>query len=330
MTRETPLAICVVAALVAVPVLTVVQDHRIVAALGANGAKVVTLTGVAESGVWTSDTVNCGNYWWKRFDRAVMYFEVGDEVVLRLQSADVHHRFYVPALGIDHVDVEPGHTEVVRFRAEKPGTFRYYCTSACGICHFHMTGWIVISPKGQRPEPAVSQEALAGARCPEDLPKLSGKGMINRGKYLYEMRDCYTCHGKAGRGGIMNFNFANKTVPAHNTLAEKFSLTEKEDADAFIKLLIERANLDELLDNPPDDVPQFTLVVTRYRFAKKMIVEGRHSEAMDKTKLEPPLQMPSWRWREELTDYDIDSIFAYLLSLYAWDEEYEEYEDDEE
>ena len=61
------------------------------------------------------------------------------------------------------------------------------------------------------------------------------------------------------------------------------------------------------------------MVLTQYNAARDLITRGKYCAKGDKTGPEPPLQMPSWR--EVLTDHDVDSIIAYLLTLYPWEED---------
>lgn len=286
------------------------QDH--VLAEYIPKARVVTLTGVAKEGVWTTEQVDGHTYWRKTFAPATLYLEEGEDVVLRLQSADVHHRFYVPGLNVGPIEVEPGHTEVVRFQARSAGTYRYYCTSICGDPHFYMSGWIVVIPKGE--PPTIPESVVHRPDLGEPPPQ---EDMIRWGRYLYQKMGCTTCHGLEGRGGIENFNYVRSTIPAHNTLAEKFFLEEKEDADAFVDLLLERADLDSLEE--PSDIPRFQLVLAQYRAAKELIRKGKESAKLDPAGPEPPLQMPAWQGK--LTDRDMDAIIASLITLYPWEEE---------
>lgn len=315
--KEILAALSVVAVMIGVPVLIALQNAHVVASQ-ADGAKVFTITGVAKDGLWTLEKVDGTNNWWKTFERAILYIEEGEEVVLRLQSSDVHHRFYSPGLNIGPVDIEPGHTEVVRFRAGPPGMYEYYCTSICGECHFHMYGWIVVSPKGQAPM-RIDTSLLTDVDCPHDLTEPPREDMIQWGRYLYRKNGCATCHGTEGKGGVRNFNYVKNTIPAHDTLAEKFFLEEREEAEAFIELLLNRIDLDSLDQIP--DIPQFTIVLTQYKTARDLITKGKHCAKLDSAGLVPPLHMPSWR--EVLSDHDVDSIIAYLLTLYPWEEEEE-------
>ena len=102
-------------------------------------------------------------------------------------------------------------------------------------------------------------------------------------------------------------------------MAEKFHLEEQEDAEAFIELLLSRADLTKLKEQP--DIPRFQLVLTQYQAAKDLIVNGKHCVKLDPKGMEPPLQMPAWKYF--LSEYDIDSIIAYILTLYPWEEEEE-------
>ena len=59
------------------------------------------------------------------------------------------------------------------------------------------------------------------------------------GEYLYQTMGCMTCHGVAGRGGVVNYNYIKKTVPAHDRTAAKIFLSEAEDREAFLLLIQE-------------------------------------------------------------------------------------------
>lgn len=313
--KELLAALSVLLTMVGVPVLVRAYHANQVLSSAPAGAKVFTLSGVADNGVWTLESVNGTNYWWKTFEPATIKVEEGDQVALRLQSADVHHRFYIPSLNVGPIEIEPGHTKVVVFKANSLGAHRYYCTSICGDCHFYMSGWIVVLPK-KGASPKVPEDDS----CLHELDVPPKKDMVRWGRYLHRKMGCITCHGKDGRGGVVNFNYIKKTVPPHNTLAKSFHLEEKEDAEAFINLLLKRVDFDQLKERP--DIPRFNLVLAQYKAAKKLIREGKNCAKLDRKGPEPPLQMPSWQ--AKLTERDIESIIAYLLTLYQWEEEEDE------
>jgi len=286
------------------------SDHL----FGGRDTVVFDLTGVASAGVWTVRPVNGLNYWWRSFEPATLYVTEGDEVVINLRSADVFHRFYLPSFSVGPVAVEPGHTVTVRFKAERHGVFQYYCTSMCGGCHFYMRGWIVVSKKGEIP---VQPPPIMCTLCrPEDLPRPETASLVDQGAYLYLEKGCITCHGPEGQGGIANDNSANSPVPAHYTTAEKLFIDSTEDAEEFIRLLDENADLGAL-EEPPE-IARFPVVRTRYENAKEIVRKGRYSSKVDPAGPEPPLQMPAWQ--HIVREREIDALLVYFVSLYPWEE----------
>lgn len=281
---------------------------------GAGDTVVFDLTGVASAGVWTLGPVNGLNYWWRNFEPATLYVTEGDEVVINLRSADVFHRFYLPAFSVGPAAIEPGHTVTIRFKADRHGVFQYYCTSMCGGCHFYMRGWIVVSRKGETP---VQPPPIMCTLCrPDELPRPDTESLVDHGAYLYLEKGCTTCHGPEGQGGIANDNSANSPVPAHNTTAEKLFIGTPDDAEAFIDLVTSTKDLGSL-DEPPE-IALFPVVRTRYENAKEIIRNGRYSSKADPTGPEPPLQMPAWQYIVE--EREIDALLVYFVSLYPWEE----------
>jgi mono/diheme cytochrome c family protein len=283
-------------------------------AIGHGDTVVFNLTGVGADGVWTLAPVNGLNYWWRRFEPATLQVKVGQEVVLHLRSADVLHRFYLPAYALGPVDVEPGHTVTLRFTAERRGVFQYYCTSMCGGCHFYMRGWLVVSAADETP---IEPPPILCTLCrPDDLPAPDPTDFRERGSYLYIARGCVTCHGPEGRGGVANDNSANSPVPAHDTMAEKLFLSSPEDAEIFIATLETTGDLGSL--DPPPEIAMFPVVATRFENAKEIIRTGRYPSKASPAGPEPPLQMPAWRYIVD--EREMDALIAYFVSLYAWDE----------
>lgn len=280
---------------------------------GEPGVIALTLTGVAADGVWTFSEVNGLNYWWKTFEPATLFLREGDEVVLNLKSADLFHRFYLPAFGVGPVDVEPGHLATVRFRAAKAGVYQYFCTSMCGSCHFYMRGWVVVTAPGAtpvRPPPILCRFCRLETGPPPDASDL-----VALGSYLYLGRGCVTCHGPEGRGGVVNLNAANDPVPAHDSTASKLFLGSPEDARAFLDLLQHTADLNATEDV---EIARFPIVRARFENARDIVRLGRYSAKLDPEGSEPPLQMPAWQ--HLVSEREIDALLAYFVSLERWED----------
>jgi plastocyanin len=312
--KEKVASIIVIATLILVPSFIIWYQFFHIPARDYQDAKVVSLTAVGEgSGAYTTEQVYGLNYWWKRFDPATIFLEVGDRVLLRLQSADVTHRFYIPALNIGPVDVKPGHTEKVNFIATNSGSFQYFCTSICGPCHFYMTGWVVVSTPGK---PVPAPEPVNCPMCLSDTGTPLPGNLSEPGEILFFTLGCITCHGVEGKGGVKNYNYATKTIPAHNLTAEKLFLRTQEAAENFAEALSTHNDLTD-----PDDfpgIPMIRVVVDRCQALKNIIRKGSIPQKLDPSGPEPPHRMPAWKY--QLTDRDIDELIIYFINLYPWEE----------
>jgi nitrous-oxide reductase len=73
----------------------------------------------------------------------------GDEITIHItnveQSTDMIH-----GLGIAEHDmnvvVDPGETKTVRFKANRPGVYPFYCTNFCSALHQEMQGYLAVKP----------------------------------------------------------------------------------------------------------------------------------------------------------------------------------------
>lgn len=116
-----------------------------------------TLTGHAQKG-WVLGEVRANDIFslWRDSGPAVKpVIEVfkGDQVVLKLRSADVTHGFSLKAYGIYIArGLQPGKTIYVSFKADKAGTFIFMCNVFCGDIHQHMEGKLIVRDESFRSE----------------------------------------------------------------------------------------------------------------------------------------------------------------------------------
>ena len=112
-------------------------------------AKVFTLTGHAHKG-WVLGEVQANDIisLWRSegpVEKPVIEVTRGDQVVLKLRSADVTHGFNLKAYGIYIAEgIQPGKTIFVSFKADKAGTFIFMCNVFCGDVHTHMEGKLIV------------------------------------------------------------------------------------------------------------------------------------------------------------------------------------------
>lgn len=64
----------------------------------------------------------------------VLHIPAGQPVDIAVTSSDVIHSFWVPRLG-GKIDAIPGHTNLIRLEADKPGTYWGVCAEYCGPGH---------------------------------------------------------------------------------------------------------------------------------------------------------------------------------------------------
>jgi len=64
----------------------------------------------------------------------ILHLPAGEPIDLVVTAGDVIHSFWVPRLG-GKMDAIPGHTNVIRLQADKPGIYRGICSEYCGEGH---------------------------------------------------------------------------------------------------------------------------------------------------------------------------------------------------
>ncbi len=275
--------------------------------------RVIHLTARMDGGIWTVDKVNGLNYWWKDFAPSTLILETGKEVILRLSSSDVTHSFYIPELYPEPVIVKAGYTEEIVLKPQLEGEFTYYCITVCGECHYSMQGTIRVVANIDENDLVFEHDNHVV--CDHITPPKKFTTVAARGKFLYDSKDCATCHGQNGRGRIPNPNYVNQYVPALNTIAERMKLYWKEDADIIIKLLEQDTNLETLKADPP--IEGYNRFLAQFNSYREKIVNGAPQlQKLESEGPEPPLVMPSWE--HQLSNDDLNAVLAYLISEFPW------------
>jgi cytochrome c oxidase subunit 2 len=144
------------------------------------------------------DIVVIGHQWWweARYPAAGAYtaneihIPVGKRVLVRLESADVVHDFWVPELG-RKIDAVPGHPNHLWLEASAPGAYQGACAEYCGAQHAWMRILVIAD------EPAKFQLWLAN----EASPALQSVGeQAARGAEVFHDLTCVKCHAIGGTG----------------------------------------------------------------------------------------------------------------------------------
>lgn len=114
-----------------------------------------------------------------------LHVPVGEPVQITMISQDVIHSLYIPSLRLQ-METLPGRYTQLWFKADRPGTYRLYCSEYCGTDHSNMDGLLTIMTPAD-------YEAWLGQSG-------SDQSLASGGKRLFAAYGCSGCH--AGQGTV--------------------------------------------------------------------------------------------------------------------------------
>jgi cytochrome c oxidase subunit 2 len=109
-----------------------------------------------------------------------LHVPVGRPIRIDIESQDVVHALYIPALRLQE-DAIPGRTTQLWFKADRVGAYRLFCSELCGADHALMAGTLYVMA------PADYQTWLKQAGGSQSLAA--------EGKHLFVTYGCSGCHG---------------------------------------------------------------------------------------------------------------------------------------
>jgi cytochrome c oxidase subunit II len=138
-----------------------------------------------------------GQQWWWRFNYDTdgdgdfddvstgtdLVIPAGVDVELQINSNDVIHSFWIPALN-GKKDAVPNMTTDLTLHADEPGTYVGQCTEFCGLSHAYMRQRAVALPQDQFDEWLANQET--DAEMPTDEEAAAGAELF--------ATQCSRCH----------------------------------------------------------------------------------------------------------------------------------------
>lgn len=141
------------------------------------------------------DLTIIGHQWWwevRYANGAVAANEIhipaGLDLLVRLESADVIHDFWVPQLG-RKMDMIPGHPNYVWLHADRPGEYLGACAEYCGAEH----AWMRIQVEAQREDEFNNWLAHQDTSAPAPNTPLE-----RAGSQLFRDKTCINCHAIKG------------------------------------------------------------------------------------------------------------------------------------
>ncbi len=113
-----------------------------------------------------------------------IHIPVGEPVLIKLESTDVIHSFWIPNL-TGKMDAITGRQNQIQIQADRPGVYRGQCAEYCGLQHAHM-GILVIAESKEDFERWRNHQ-ISSAIAPGDPER-------QRGMEIFLSKPCVMCH----------------------------------------------------------------------------------------------------------------------------------------
>jgi cytochrome c oxidase subunit 2 len=154
------------------------------------------------------------------FNATQLHTWVGQPVVVRMNTQDVNHAFWIPGMRVKQ-DLLAGRETELRFTPIEPGAYRIVCAELCGSGHGAMAGtvdvngglqgaWLIVHAD----EETYLREFYAPARdavlFPPEDPALRGRAILAAGTY-----PCSACHV------LDDLNWAGNVGPSLNNIGNR-------------------------------------------------------------------------------------------------------------
>jgi len=143
------------------------------------------------------DMTVTGHQWWWEVEYSngakasdEIHIPAGRRMLVRLESADVIHDFWVEQLG-PKMDTVPGYPSYIWLQADSPGVYQGQCSEFCGAQHAWMLFLVVAEPR------AKFERYIDALAEPAPPPQTDA---AKKGFQLFFKMPCWRCHAIRGTG----------------------------------------------------------------------------------------------------------------------------------
>jgi cytochrome c oxidase subunit 2 len=173
-----------------------------------------------------------------------LHLPINKQVILKMESADVIHSFWVPEFRVKQ-DVVPGRVTEYRITPTLIGNYKVRCAELCGPSHAFMEAPVIVDSQSDYTAWISDQKVLAAEA--QNTPE-------GRGQSLTVKYGCIGCHSldgtkKAGPTWLGLYGSQVKLADGTTVVAD----------DAYIKESILNAKAKEVEGFSPTVMPPFTL-----------------------------------------------------------------------
>lgn len=168
---------------------------------------------------------------------------VNQQAVLKMESTDVIHSFWVPEFRIKQ-DVVPGRVTEYRITPTLVGNYKVSCAELCGVSHYSMVNPVIVSTQADYDAWIAQQRAIvAASQTPEGL-----------GQLLTVKNGCIGCHSLdgsklVGPSWLGTFGATRQFADGTSTVADEAYITES----------IRNPKAREVAGFSPSAMPPYTL-----------------------------------------------------------------------
>jgi cytochrome c oxidase subunit 2 len=131
------------------------------------------------------------------FSSNTLYLPANKQVLLKMESIDVLHSFWVPEFRIKQ-DLVPGRVTELRITPTLEGEYQVLCAEICGTSHAYMVSPVVVVSQIAY-EAWVADQVVA---YEAELQASAGQPDAARGEKLYTEAGCKACHSLDGTAGV--------------------------------------------------------------------------------------------------------------------------------
>jgi cytochrome c oxidase subunit II len=173
-----------------------------------------------------------GHQWWWEFKYPGLDVVTADEmhipaakpIIVEIESADVIHSFWIPAMGGKR-DAVPNHTNRIWFTADHPGEYPGECAEFCGTSHANMKMKLFVQTQADFDQWVTLQ------RSPAPMP--DSMSLAGKGRELFAGGACIACHTIQGVSqGIIGPNLTH--VGGRTTFAGSLFTNDPEHLSKWI------------------------------------------------------------------------------------------------
>jgi cytochrome c oxidase subunit II len=179
------------------------------------------------------DIVIIAHQWWwdmrypeyKIITANELHIPVGKRLLMRIESADVIHDWWVQDLG-RKIDAIPGRLNYTWIEADTAGLYLGTCSEYCGMQHAWMRISVIAQPVA---------EFISWVKNQQQIPKTPINPTAMTGAKLFQIKTCGSCHAIAGTPAISHIGPDLSHLISRKTILSGMLSNSRENLENWLK-----------------------------------------------------------------------------------------------